>query len=103
MTLRRSATIGLLPVAVVLGAGLVDATWGGHEDLAVVFALALALQIALFVRFRFGRQPTSLRPDLARWVDEHARATGEDPGLLTDRCVAAYRAGLVDGDRRGDP
>lgn len=79
--------------------GLLDAVVGGTWDFAVVFALAVALQLLLLVQAPNGRVVLTVRRDLAAWASDRAVATGESPDEVVDRCVAAVRADLVDPSR----
>lgn len=90
------ALLVLVLATVVSLVGLVDATVSRTWDFAVVFALALGLQLLLLVRAQTGRVRVSVRRDLAAWASEQAVATGESADEVVDRCVAAVRAGVVD-------
>lgn len=86
----------LILAAAVAFAGLVDAVVSRDFDYAVVFGLALVLQLVLLLHLQAGRAPLSTRRDLASWVAERAVATGETPEVVVDECLASVRAGLVD-------
>lgn len=95
-TMRREL-LGVLLVAVLV-AGLVDAVVSGAWDLVAVFAFALVVSIAVVWRTQRGRRLIGVRPDLARWVEEEAVTRGERVEAMVDRCIATYRAGLIDED-----
>ncbi len=86
----------LILAAGVAVAGLVDAVVSRDYDYAVVFGLALVLQLVLLFQMQAGRAALSTRRDLAAWVAERAVATGETPEVVVDECLATVRAGLVD-------
>jgi NAD/NADP transhydrogenase beta subunit len=91
----------LLVLATVVSlVGLVDAVVSRTWDFAVVFALALALQLLLLLRVQTGRVPVTVRRDLAGWASEQAVATGETTEEVVDRCLAAVRANVVDHRER---
>ena len=97
-----TSVLALLVALVVAGVGLVDALRDQHTDAAVVFATLIALQALALLWAGRGRRGVALRPDLVTWLHREAGATGEPVERLADRCVAAYRAGLVD-DRQAAP
>lgn len=76
--------------------GLLDAVVGGTWDFAVVFGLAVTLQVILVLRTLTGRVAVTLRRDLAEWAADQAVATGESADEVIDRCVSTVRADLVD-------
>jgi hypothetical protein len=94
--------LALLTALVISGAGLVDGLRDQHNDAVVVLAALIALQGIALLWLGRGRRGVALRPDLAEWLHKQADATGEPVERLADRCVAAYRAGLVD-DREVAP
>ena len=94
--------LALVVALIVAGAGLVDALSDQHTDAAVVLVALVALQCIALLWLGRGRRGIALRPDLAAWLRRQAGATGETVERLADRCVAAYRAGLVD-DRESLP
>jgi hypothetical protein len=88
--------LALAAALVLAGAGLVDALRDQHTDVAVVLAALIALQGIALLWLGRGRRGVALRPDLVAWLRRQAGASGEPVERLADRCVAAYRAGLVD-------
>ena len=90
------AFLVLLLATVVAVVGLVDAVVSETWDFAVVFALAVGLQLLLLLRAQAGRVSMTVRRDLAAWATEQAVATGESADEVVDRCVAAVRADVVD-------
>lgn len=91
---QRNRVLGAL-VAVIVAVALVDSTLSRNWDLVFVLAMALAVQLALIVSLHAPRPAVPLRGDLFRWLEERAAATGEPVEHIADRCVAAYRAGLI--------
>ena len=91
----RTAALLLLAL-LVSGVGLVDAWRGGDSDLTTLLAVLVVLNGAALAGLRSARRGPALRPDLTAWLHQQAGATGEPVDRLADRCVAAYRAGLVD-------
>jgi UPF0716 family protein affecting phage T7 exclusion len=86
----------ILLLALVAGVvGFVDAAIGSQWDLAVIFAVVVALDGVLLARHQGRRPPIPVRSDLAGWLRERAATTGEEPEVVADRAIAAYRAGLV--------
>ena len=92
-TLRNRVV--LLLVLVVAGVGLIESAANRTWDLAVVFALTMALQIVILVSVQWRRQSVALRRDLVEWLEDRAASSGEPVEAVADRCVAAYRASLV--------
>lgn len=90
------ALLVLALATVVSLVGLVDAAVSGTWDFALVFALAVGLQLLLLVRTQTGRATVTVRRDLAAWASEEAVATGESADEVVDRCIAAVRAHVVD-------
>jgi len=74
---------------------LVDALQDGNGDLVVLLTGVLVLLVAAGAAVLRARSAVPLRPDLSTWLRRQAGATGEPVGRLADRCVAAYRAGLI--------
>jgi hypothetical protein len=88
--------VSVLTVAMlVAGVGLVDAVRHRDADMIVVFAALIVLHGVALLRLLRGRRGITLRPDLTSWLRRQSAATGEPVERLADRCVAAYRAGLV--------
>ena len=90
------ALLVLVLATLVAAVGLVDAVVSRTWDFAVVFALAVGLQLLLVLRAQTGRVTVTVRRDLAAWASEQAVATGESADEVLDRCVAAVRADVVD-------
>jgi hypothetical protein len=101
VSIARSAFVLVLAI-LATGAGLLDAVAGQAWDLVAVFALLAALQLIVLTGLHTERRLIRLRPDLADWLRQQADATGEPVEVLADRCVAAYRAGLVGEVVAGD-
>ncbi|MGY2003698.1 hypothetical protein [Blastococcus sp. SYSU DS1024] len=74
---------------------LVDALRDADTDLALLLGAVAVVQLAALAACLRGRSAVALRPDLAAWLRRQTAATGEPLDRLADRCVAAYRAGLV--------
>lgn len=93
-------------LAVMLGVGLVgclDAARADAWDLVVVLGLLVVAVVALLVSVTFGRPLVTARADLVRWIARRAAISGESPGAVVDRALAAYRSGLTgDGDGADD-
>lgn len=100
----RGTYTRLLEVMIALTAlvGLLDALAGEQADLALVFALALALSLVLVARSAVGRREVAVRRDLAQWLADRAAVEGDTAGAIADRALSAYRAGLV-GDAPTTP
>lgn len=88
--------LALVLATVVSAVGLVDTVVSREWDFAVVFGLALVLQLVVLVQARTARAWMSVRRDLAGWVVGRAVATGETPDAVVDQCLASVRAGLLD-------
>lgn len=93
-------------LAVMLGVALVgclDAARADAWDLVVVLGLLVVAVVALLVSVTFGRPLVTARADLVRWIARRAAISGESPGAVVDRALAAYRSGLTgDGDGADD-
>ena len=83
----------LLVVATIVAAaaGLVDAAIGGEWDLFLVFAILIALGIALATRIEGRRVSIAIRRDLATWLRNRSAVSGESMAALTDRALGAYQ------------
>lgn len=98
--------IPVLQVVALIGVAvaMVDALRDTDTDLALLMGAVALVQVAALLSGVRGRSAVALRPDLTRWLHRQSAATGEPVERLADRCVAAYRAGLVsDGGPVGDP
>lgn len=95
MTPTVSTRLVLVLLCVVAATGALDAAVDAHWDMVAVFGLNLVLATLLLVRHQSRRPPVPLRADLVDWLRDRAALTGEDPEMLADRAVSAYRAGLV--------
>lgn len=90
VTTRVLVTCGLIVSAV----GVVDATITREWDLFVLFVLATAIQLAIWLRQGAHRTPVTIRPDLAHWIERQAEVTGEPHDDVLDRAIATYKHGL---------
>ncbi len=83
----------LLVVATIVAAvaGLIDAAIGGEWDLVLVFAILIALGIALATRIEGRRVSIAIRRDLAVWLRNRSAVSGESMTALTDRALGAYQ------------
>ena len=95
--MRPTVTTRLLLVLalVATAVGFVDSAVGRQWDTVAVFGIVILLVGAVLARVQSRRPPMPLRRDLADWLRERAAATGEDPEVVADRAVAAYRSGLT--------
>ena len=80
-------------VAVAL-AGFVAAVRVDRAALAVLFAVVALLEVARGATLSRRRRALTLRPDLARWLEDVAATTGEPREEVLDRSVSAYRASM---------
>jgi hypothetical protein len=83
-------------VATTASVGLLDAIGRQQADLAVVFAVVLALAAVLLVHGAVGRSDVPVRRDLVRWMADRAAVEGEEIGAIADRAISAYRAGFTE-------
>ena len=73
----------------------VDAARDGHWDqFAMLVAIGLTT-VALWFRLAALRDAVRPRTDLMGWVRTHAAETDDEPQLVVDRALAAYRAGIL--------
>ncbi len=93
-----SDNVSLSIAAVLALVGALDAFVGGEWDLFVLFVALTALLGGVWLRRRIDRVSTTLRPDLAKWLLDQSRATGERFEDIIDRGLTAYRSGMVDQD-----
>ena len=86
-------TTRLLVVAMVIVTviGAVDAAIGGEWDLFVLFAVSLALSLALVARLETRRPAIPIRRDLVVWLRDRAAVSGEPLTTVADRALSAYR------------
>ena len=94
-----TGTVRMLVTAniVVLTIGSVDAGIGGQWDLFVLFAIGLALSVALLFRVESRRPAIPIRRDLVIWLRDRASLSGESLTTVTDRAIATFaeRYGVV--------
>lgn len=92
-----SLTTGV--VLVVVGAvGLLDAVIGDAWDLAVLFGAVVLIGAVGVVVASGRRRSVTLRADLASFLAERARRTGEPFDAVLDRSVATYIEALDDSE-----
>lgn len=75
---------------VVLTIGSIDAGIGGQWDLFVLFAIGLALSLALLIRVESRRPSIPIRRDLVVWLRDRASVSGEPLTTVTDRAIASF-------------
>lgn len=90
-----STRMVLILVLVTCLTGVIDSAIGERWDAVALFTFAVALVTLLLIRYQGRRQALPLRSDLVAWLRQRAASTGEEPEVLADRAVAAYRAGLT--------
>lgn len=90
-----STTLSMAIATVLAAVGAFDAFLGDQWDLFTLFALIGLLLAIVWLRHRADRVPTTIRPDLAQWLDNQSRLSGEPIEDITDRALSAYRSGLV--------
>lgn len=96
MSTTRTATLAGL--ALVTAIGSIDAARDAQWDLFGVLVLIGLLTLTLVPGLPRGRHGTSLRADLARWVQQRGDTTGEPTRAIVDRAVADLRDRVEDGD-----
>ena len=100
MTTATAPRLLLAAIAVVAGAGTLDAGLDETWDLVALFSVIAVLAV-IGLGWSLGRRrPTTLRDDLARRLVARARASGEPPDQALDRAVATYLATLEEPARR---
>lgn len=92
---RRRHRAALILSIVLTTVAIIDAGRGSTWDTAVVLGAALVLQLGLLAAGNRTRRDVAVRADLHAWAAQRAAETGEDLDHVADRCLAAYRAGLV--------
>ena len=95
-----STNLSLSLATVTAAVGAFDAFVGGEWDFFVIFSAIGLLLLVLWLRQRADRVPMTVRPDLARWLENRSQVSGEPVEDITDRALAAYRSGLVSQDER---
>ena len=85
---------------IVTGVGAADSFISAEWDLLSVFALAGLLQLVIWLQQRGNRLPTTLRPDLAHWLERRSQESGEPFDDILDRAVTWYQHGLYAGEAR---
>jgi hypothetical protein len=81
--------------------GMLDGARSEAWDQVGIFALIAVLAFVLLLRTTGRRPLVPVRGDLERWLAARAAMTGERVEDVTDRALAAYRAGIV-GDEDTD-
>lgn len=89
-----STRVLLTVVLAVTGVGVIDAFFSREWDLLAIFALSALLQLTIWFRHRANRVPVTLRPDLARWLEQESQQSGEPIDDVLDRAVAWHQHGL---------
>ena len=72
-----------------------DAARGGHWDQFAMLLLVAALVTAAILMQLRNRHAVRLRPDLLIWARRHAAQIDDEPELVVDRALAAYRARML--------
>lgn len=82
---------------VVLSIGSIDAGISGEWDLFVIFAISLAVSLALLLSLESRRPSIPIRRDLVSWLRDRASLSGEPLTTVTDRAIATFadRYGVV--------
>ena len=85
----------------VAGVAALDAIRGDHWDQFAMLIVIAALAVAgLALRAREGNT-VRLRADLMAWVEQQAAVTDDEPRLVIDRALAAYRARMLPESEEG--
>jgi len=90
-----SSNLSVSIASVLAVVGAFDAFIGGEWDFFVLFVAIGFMLITVWLRHRADRIPTTLRTDLARWLEHQSRMSGEPMEDVMDRALSAYRTGLV--------
>lgn len=101
---QRRLRVLVAGVIAVACAGAIDAALGSIWDQFAVLVIVVLLSSAVLVLSRSGRAELSVRPDLARWLQQRAAVEGESVEVLVDRSLATVRDHLDGGSvsiRRG--
>ena len=98
----RGTYTRLLEAMVALTAlvGLLDAIAGEQADLALVFAIALALSLVLVARSAVGRREVAVRRDLAKWLADRAAVEGDTAGAIADSVDEPAPQAVAPSERR---
>jgi hypothetical protein len=83
---------------VVAAVGLLDAVFTDEHDFVVLFAALALLGSVQVATALWAPAPVGLRRDVARWLRERSRLTGEPLGHIADRAVSTYRLALGEDD-----
>jgi hypothetical protein len=81
-------------IVAVASAGFIAAVRVDRGGLAVLFAAVALLEVVRGGTRSRRRRSFTLRPDLARWLEDVAATTGEPREEVLDRSVSAYRASM---------
>jgi hypothetical protein len=93
MTQRWRTLLLNLVALTVAAVGVVDAGRSRDGDLVAVFVTIVVLQVLVVVSRRSpDRREVPVRRDLADWLDERARNTGDTVEQVVDRMVTQYRS-----------
>lgn len=87
--------VSLTVSTIVTVVAAVDAARGAHWDqFAMLVTIGVLTGAALVLTVARG-PVVRPRADLVRWVQRHAAETDDDPRLVVDRALAAYRAAML--------
>ncbi len=80
---------------VVASIACLDAFRGNHWDQFTMLAVLAGVGLVALVIESRRSTSVRLRPDLFRWVEEHAAQTDDETRRVVDRAVASYRAEML--------
>ena len=88
---QRRLRVLVAGVIAVACAGAIDAALGSIWDQFAILLIVVLLSSAILLLSRSGRSELSVRPDLARWLQQRAAVEGESVDVLVDRSLATVR------------
>jgi hypothetical protein len=82
-------------IVLISAVAALDAARGSHWDQLAMLLVVGSLAVAGLVMSAWLGNAVRLRPDVMAWVKQQAALTDDEPRLLVDRAIAAYRAQML--------
>lgn len=93
-----SARVLIVSALVLSVVGVIDSLISREWDLLALFILVTLVHVVMLLLQGAHRRNTTIRPDLARWIEHRSQTTGEPSDYVLDRAIASYKHGLYGSD-----
>ena len=82
-------------ILVISAVAALDAARGNHWDQLAMSIVVGSLALAGLMLSVSLRNTVRLRADLMAWIEQQAAMTDDEPRMVADRAIAAYRAQML--------